>query len=143
MYVSVNEYNEIKEVGISTNPSLTALYIDDTDNPFVGWSEARICCYKINVKDGIVQMLIPYVDSRFIDHIDQLGKASEHFEESKKAYIDDTKAEFVSDRLGMVTCSCITESGKGIPCSYEVSGNRITVKFEKLEEVATVTVRVQ
>lgn len=77
MYVSVNSKNEIKEVGVSTNPNLTALYINDEYNPFEGWSEAKICCYKVNVKDGIVMMMTPYVDSRMIEHFDMLGKSTE------------------------------------------------------------------
>ncbi|MCQ2771468.1 MAG: hypothetical protein MJ236_06715 [Clostridia bacterium] len=77
MYVSVNKKNEIKEVGVSTNPSLTSLYIDDEENPFEGWSEAKICCYKVHIKDGIVMMMTPYVDSRLLEHFDQIGIATE------------------------------------------------------------------
>lgn len=77
MYVSVNKKNEIKMVGVSTNPNLTSLYIDDEENPFIGWSEAKICCYKVHVKDGIVMMMTPYVDSRLLEHFDQVGIATE------------------------------------------------------------------
>lgn len=77
MYVSVNKKNEIKMVGVSTDPNLTSLYIDDEHNPFEGWSEAKICCYKVNVKDGIVMMMTPYIDSRLLDHFDQIGMATE------------------------------------------------------------------
>lgn len=77
MYVSVNKKNEIKMVGVTTDPNLTSLYIDDNENPFDGWSEAKICCYKVNVKDGIVMMMTPYVDSRLLDHFDQVGMATE------------------------------------------------------------------
>lgn len=73
MYVSVNKKNEIKMVGVSTDPNLTALYINDENNPFDGWSSAKICCYKVNVKDGIVMMLTPYVPSNLIEHFDMLG----------------------------------------------------------------------
>ena len=78
MYISVNEYNEIKEVGISTNPLLTSLYINDDESPFKGWSEAKICCYKVNVNDkGLITMMTPYIDSRLIDHFDQVGQSTE------------------------------------------------------------------
>lgn len=78
MYVSVNSKNEIKEVGITTNPELTSLFIKDTDdNPFKDWSESKICCYKVNVVDGYVSMLTPYVDSRLIEHFDRLGENAE------------------------------------------------------------------
>lgn len=84
MYVSVNKKNEIKKVGISTDTNLTSLYIDenDKDYPFEGWSEAKICCYKIRVTNGHIVELSPYVDSRFIEHFDQLGLATEVNEES-------------------------------------------------------------
>lgn len=75
MYVSVNSNNEIKEVGITSNPELTSLYINDEMNPFKDWSNAKICCYKVNVNDGVVTMMTPYVDSRLIEHIDRLGVA--------------------------------------------------------------------
>ena len=77
MYVSVNKKNEIKMVGVSTDPNLTTLYINDDNSPFEGWSSAKICCYKVNVKDGIVMMLTPYVDSKMIEHFDALGLENE------------------------------------------------------------------
>ena len=77
MYISVNEKNEIKKVGIDEN--LTVLYVDENsaDYPWNGWSEVKICCYKVEVKDGIVTMMTPYVDSISLDVIDQLGKSTE------------------------------------------------------------------
>lgn len=77
MYVSINSKNEIKEVGVSTNPNLTSVFINDKDNPFEGWSDAKICCYKVKVKDGIVTMLRPYVDNDLVEHFDALGIAEE------------------------------------------------------------------
>lgn len=80
MYISVNSKNEIKEVGVTTDPNLTSLYVDENADffPFKGWSKAKICCYKVTVLDGIITMMTPYVDSRLIDHIDQLGKETEY-----------------------------------------------------------------
>ena len=77
MYLSVNEYNEVKKVGIDEN--LTVLFVDETreDFPFRGMSEARICCYRINVKDGIIMMMTPYMDSISLDVIDQLGQSTD------------------------------------------------------------------
>ena len=77
MYVQINKRHEIKGVGATTDPTLESVYINDEENPFKGWCEAKICCYKVNVKDGIVTMFTPYVDSRMIEHIDQLGKMNE------------------------------------------------------------------
>ena len=83
MYVSVNENNEIKKVGI--DESLKVLYVDENADifPFKGWSEAKICCYKVNVNDeGIITMMTPYIDSRLIEHFDQLGVSEESNEKN-------------------------------------------------------------
>jgi len=77
MILYVNENNEIKDVNSTTNPSLIPLEVNDETNPFKGWSVAKICCYKVEVAEGQVVMMTPYVDSRLIEHIDQLGKESD------------------------------------------------------------------
>ena len=48
--------------------------IDDEENPFKDWSSAKICCYRCHVTDKHIDMITPRVDSRLIEHIDQLGK---------------------------------------------------------------------
>ena len=77
MVLYVNENNEIKDVNTTSDPSLIALEINDETNPFKGWSIAKICCYQVNVENGVITMFTPYVDSRLIEHIDQLGKESD------------------------------------------------------------------
>lgn len=77
MIIFTNDKNEIKDVGKTNLEGLTPLEIDDTDNPFKGWSSAKICCYKATVLFGKVTMMTPYVDSRIIEHIEQLGKQAE------------------------------------------------------------------
>lgn len=74
MILYVNNKNEIKDVNTTSDPSLIALEVNDETNPFEGWSIAKICCYKVEVAEGAVIMMTPYVDSRLIEHIDQLGK---------------------------------------------------------------------
>ena len=76
MILYVNEKNEIKDVGTTTDESLIEYVVNDEENPFAGWSIAKICCFRAKVEDGIVTMYTPYVDSRLIEHIDQLGKAN-------------------------------------------------------------------
>jgi hypothetical protein len=76
MVLYVNDKNEIKDVNTTTDASLTPLVVSDkcTDNPFLSWSPAKICCYKVEVKDGVVTMLTPYVDSRIVEHIERQGQ---------------------------------------------------------------------
>ena len=77
MVVYVNDRNEICAVESTDNVNLTPLTINDEGNPFANWSAAKICCYKVNVSDGMVTMMTPYVDSRLIPHYDGLGVATE------------------------------------------------------------------
>lgn len=79
MYLILNSDNEIKGVGVTTNPDYKSVFVDETvdDFPFKDWSVAKICCYKVEVKDGIITMMTPYVDSRLLDHFDQLGLQNE------------------------------------------------------------------
>ena len=109
MKIYVDSSSCIKDVNFNSleDSSLIEIDIDDEDNPFKGWSNAKICCYKVGVmevpiypdpepvdpdaeNDGddpepeptppepigtktIVTMMTPYVDSRLLYHIDQLG----------------------------------------------------------------------
>lgn len=75
MKIYVNEKGEIKDVNFTSDTSLSEIEV--TDGTFDGWSVAKICCYKVNVSDGHVTMMTPYVDSRLIEHIEQLGMQNE------------------------------------------------------------------
>ena len=88
MIIFVNERNEIKDVNITKDTSLRPYEIADSDlNPFANWSAAKICCYKVALTpekvDGaetgkyIITMMTPYIDSRIIEHIEQLGNQNE------------------------------------------------------------------
>lgn len=78
MIVYVNQNGEIHDVETTTDETLTPVEIlDDEENPFTGWSDAKICCYKIHVTDGHVDMMTPYVDTRLIDFIDKYGTMTE------------------------------------------------------------------
>ena len=77
MILYVNDRNEIKDVDTTSDTSLIAVEVNDETNPFKGWSVAKICCYQVNVSEGQVTMMTPYVDTRIIEHIDQLGKESD------------------------------------------------------------------
>lgn len=137
MKIYVNDKNEIHEVNTCSDPSLIELEV--TDGTFDGWSEAKICCYKATVNEGKVTMMTPYVDSRLIEHIDQLGKQTEAitpWTASKTAYIEDTEVVFSGVPTGNMTVYC------SVPHTVERDGDRVTVHFEPLEEVTEVTISV-
>lgn len=99
-------------------------------------------CYETVISDVTYTQVVFYQKDR-VDLLEDKVDSMDYYQESKMAYIGDTSCEFVSDRLGMVTCTVTTESGKDILCSYERIGYKVTVNFVPLEEVATVTVNVR
>ena len=117
MYLSVNEYNEVKKVGIDEN--LTVLFVDETreDFPFRGMSEARICCYRINVKDGIIMMMTPYMDSISLDVIDQLGQSTEV---NKSDISDNRNGLMETFETGMTNSDDIATLRNGLMEVYEM-----------------------
>ena len=101
MKVYVNDRNEIKAVGETKSPELMELVIDDENNPFNGWSDAKICCYKVQVDEGRVVMMTPYVDSRLIEHFNGLGTDVNTLQ-SNVVNVDDTLCELFEMILGIL-----------------------------------------
>lgn len=137
MVLFVNERNEVKDVNTTSDPTLIPLEV--TDGTFDGWSDAKICCYKVEAVNGEVTGYTPYVDSRLIEHIDQLGKQTEAITPktyTKTAYIDDTECVFADVPTGNMTVYC------SVPHTVERDGDRVAVRFEPLEEVIEVTISI-
>lgn len=141
MKIYTNEKGEIKDVNSTKDPSLIEYDLIDATNPFIGWSVAKICCYKVTVDNGNVTMMTPYVDSRLIEHIDQLGQQVEAvtpWSETKTAYIDDTEIIFTNVPQGNVNAFV---SGVNY-ANFERLDDRIIVKFEPLTEAKEVTINI-
>lgn len=137
MIIFTNSKGEIHDVGSTADLTLTPIEV--TDGTFDTWTVAKICCYKVRVQDGNVVMLTPYVDSRLIEHIDQLGKQAESaipWTATKTAYIDDTECLFEGVPQGNVTVYC------SVPHTVEKQDNRVVVKFEALTEVIEITISI-
>lgn len=75
MKVFINSNNEIKDVDFTKDASLTPIEVGE--DTFKGWSVAKICCHKVYLHEGNFAGFTPYVDSRIIEHIDNLAKANE------------------------------------------------------------------
>ena len=84
MILYVDSEQRIKAVNVSSDEALTPLYVDENNEefPFVGWSTAKICAYKVNVSDGVITMMTPYVDSKALDHIDEMGHITDDKEQA-------------------------------------------------------------
>ena len=137
MTVYVNDRNEIHDVGSTTDPKLTPIEV--TDGSLDDMSEALICCYKVTVVDGVVTMRTPYVPSTVLESIDRLGKQTEAItpkQFTKTAYIEDTEVVFSGVPTGNMTVYC------SVPHTVERDGDRVTVRFESLEEVINITISV-
>lgn len=74
MKLYVDSESKIRAVGSTDDTTLTEVIVNDEDNPFNGWSTAKICCYMVNVVDGVVTMMTPYRDSKVLDYVDEIGK---------------------------------------------------------------------
>lgn len=74
MKVYTDSEGRILAVGTTDDDSLIELTInDDEQNPFIGWSDAKIMCYRVEVdENGFVTMMTPYVPSNLIDKISQM-----------------------------------------------------------------------
>jgi len=102
-------------------------------------SDEGICCYKVTVNDGVITMFTPYVDSQVVPHIDQLGKHVQTvtpYTETKTAYIYDTMVVFTKVPSGNIAVYFDK------PYIVERDADRVTVKFEPLEEVTPITISI-
>ena len=76
MLVYTDSNGCIKDVGTTSDDSLIPVEIlDDEENPFKDWHVSRICCYRVNVVEGHVVMMTPYINSVLLDVIDRFGTA--------------------------------------------------------------------
>lgn len=77
MIVYVNERNEIKDVNHTNDTTLRPIDLTGKSNPFENKSIAEICCYKVRINERGNVVTQPYVDTKLIEHIANLGKANE------------------------------------------------------------------
>ena len=131
MIVFVDSEGRIKAVGKTTDNTLTPLEILDNEeaNPFLTWSKAKICCYKVTVTDGRVTMYTPYVDNRIIDQIDFIGHEAEDnapYEDIQSASFGDTQVIFEDVPQGVITVDARDLEGNNL--SFHVNRNNEIVR---------------
>ena len=145
MKVYVDSENKIRAVGTTTDTSLTEVFIDETADtfPFKGWSTAKICCYKVTVSEGIVIIMTPYVDSRCLEFVDQMGHSIDDitpYKETKTAYYNESEKTFYGVPEGNVEVFFDNYNGQ-----YTISKvvDRVTVKFDVLSQPTNITISVR
>ena len=100
MNIYTDDKGNIKAVHTTDDTSLTEHILSDEGNPFEGWSDDKICCYRVQVQDGRIVMMTPYLDSRLIEHFDLGGK--EHTDNSEGIFdLAEIVAE-LEERLGVL-----------------------------------------
>lgn len=148
MILYVDSENKIRAVNSTSDTTLTPLYVDETNPefPFTGWSTAKICCYKVNVENGIVTMMTPYVDSRnfeMVDNLDRQITEAEPYTVTQSVSCGDTEVVFEDVPEGILSVSIVDSEGESIVPFYKRDGNDVIVAFESLTYAADVTISVQ
>lgn len=76
MKIYINQMNEIKSVGSSTDASLKEIEVGDF--MFNGMSEAKVCCHKVELDDtNRVVSYSLYVPFTVVDALDKLSYINE------------------------------------------------------------------
>ena len=146
MKVYVDSESKIRDVGSTTDTTLTELTINNEGNPFEGWSKAKICCYMVTVVDGVVTMMTPYVDTRnfeMVDNLDRQITETKPYTATQSASCGDTEVIFEDVPQGLIICEVTDSEGNEIFYNLERSGDTVTVDFEPLEYAADVTISIQ
>lgn len=91
MKIYINQMNEIKSVGSSTDASLKEIEVGDF--MFNGMSEVKICCYKVDLDDmdKVISYSL-YVPCTIVDALDKLS----YINELNKSNID-----FIAKSVGI------------------------------------------
>jgi hypothetical protein len=146
MKIYTNENGEIKDVNSTSDPSLIEYDLIDATNPFLGWSVAKICCYKVTVFNGIVTMMTPYVPSDTIESIDTVGKQVDGitpFVATATLQAGDDKEVFLDVPDGIVSVLVNDPEKQNIPYHVTRNDDRVTVWFESaLSYVVDITIKV-
>lgn len=105
MKVYTDSEGRILAVGATDDVSLIEQTIaDDEQNPFIGWSDAKIMCYRVTVgDDGHVTMMTPYVPSNIIDKISQM--------QTLIGYAVSSVDELILTQADMLFDMCLLEMG--------------------------------
>ncbi len=132
MIVFVDSESRIKAVNKTSDESLTPLFIDETNEmyPFTGWSNVKICCYKVNVTDGVVTMMTPYIDSNLLEPIDIMGHSvdeAEGYAVTEKASAGDDEVVFTEVPDGIITVD-----------ARDLEGNNLSFHVTKTEDIVRV-----
>ena len=148
MILYLNDKSEIHDVNSTEDLSLTPVYVDENNEffPFKGMSNEGICCYKVTVNDGVITMCTPYVDSKVVPHIDQLGKHVQTvtpYEATKTVSYGDTEIMFENVPQGNLTV-LVKDSEGNYPVHHATRKDDVVkVEFAPLEYAADVTITIQ
>ena len=145
MILYVDSENKVRAVNSTTDTSLKPIYVDENNEqfPFKGWSTAKICCYKVNVFNGVVTMMTPYVDSRCLEFVDQMGHSIDNitpYTETKTAYYNESEKTFYGVPEGNIEVYFDNYNG---PHTIKKVADRVTVIFDTLKQNTKITISIK
>ena len=145
MILYVDSESKVRAVNSTTDTSLTPLYVDENNEqfPFKGWSIAKICCYMVNVSDGVVTMMTPYVDSRCLEFVDQMGHQIDGitpYTETKTAYYNESEKTFYGVPEGNIEVYFDNYNGQH---TIKKVADRVTVIFDTLKQNTNITISIK
>ena len=142
MKIFVDSESKIRAVDNTNDSTLTPIELDPNEHTFDGWSSAKICCYQVSVSNGFITMMTPYVDSRLLDMIDNMGHqidAQTPYSKTQLAYIGDTAIDFMNAPKGNISVFFVDEAGNVPKYQLLDLGDRIRITFDALEHITTIT----
>ena len=151
MILFMNDKLEVHAVNVNNtdDKNLTPVFVDETKKQLVdiaSWPVARICCYKMAVSNGIINMITPYVDSNSIPHFDQLGRQVEDitpYKAVEKASAGETEVTFVGVPEGKTLTTVVKDlEGNFIDHNTTKSEDIVKVFFEPLTYAADITLSI-
>lgn len=155
MILYVNSNDEIKDVNTTKDPTLRAFEIVEDSNPFIGWSIAKICCYKVRLRPEKIVVVtktetITYTNDEG-EKITENRDITETVETGKYLirmmipYVDAHLIEHI-DALGQLTeqaDSHSSENGLGLVELAELFDENVLAILDMAEYVASLEERIK
>lgn len=74
MKLFTDDNGRILAVDSTERTDLIEIEVDESaeDFPFKGWSDVKVCCYRVEVTDGHISMMTPYVPTNVIGALENM-----------------------------------------------------------------------
>ena len=148
MIIFVNERNEIKDVDVTRDETLTAYEITG-DNPFANWPVDKICCYRVGLTPETVTEVIGTEEYTYTDlegnevtetrDVTETKETGKYFISMMTPYIDSRIIDPIVWLLGQIklnSADILTTQDALCEVSMDAE-ERFTVSDERMLEIET------